>query len=364
MSHHDTSGRHENETAIPPLPPEQTRTAPTETVLPLAPPDTAGAARYADERCSYCDEPVGPSRYRDGDLRLCRPCGVIARMSGKQRTDQLRHHLTGDLLRRVALLSTEATHRNLESAFGWEPHADTAALFAGVATDALIRATLHSGAHVPLIADEIGRRGAAHTFAEQAGWTDSTPLPINAQAMVRRALELDDTLTAAQLAQVADSRFRGAVVSRVGELDEAATAELVARLTEWEAYRLAELGTAPVGLLTSLAERDPSVAGAVVRDPRATPETLATIAAHHNDPTWWRAAAATLGHANVDVTLMPVPLLTWAPEPRGRMTGYLDGHLGIGTPKRRTAGRLADRFAGTLAQLLLVVAGMNEAPAG
>src|SRR4051794_39493349 len=128
MSHHLTS-QHEHQTAIRPLPTQPTPTADTGTVPPQAPSAAAAAPRDAGGSCSYCGDPLADSRYRDGDLRLCRPCGVVARMSGKQRTDQLRKHLTGDLLRRVALLPTDAAQRNLEAAFARQPYADIAAVF-------------------------------------------------------------------------------------------------------------------------------------------------------------------------------------------------------------------------------------------
>jgi hypothetical protein len=321
------------------------------------------APRGAGVRCGYCGEPVGKSRYRTGDQRMCRPCGSLTRMSGKQRTDLLREHLTADLLHRVTLLPTEITRDSLQAALSRKPGVDTSARFAGIPTEVLTCAALRAWAHVPQVADEIGRRGAAFLLAEQAGWTDARWLPEDVKSTVRLALEQDDTLTAEQLTQITDSRFRAALVTRIGELDSVTAAKLVTELEGWAAYRLADLGTAPVELLTALAENGPYTAAAVVRDPRATAETLAAIAIHHQDRAWQIAISGTLGHRNVDVALLPVPLLAGSFESRSRMVGYLDARLGVGTSQRTTAARVGDGFAGTLADLLAIVATLHQSAA-
>ena len=337
-------------------------TAPTADAPEMSdrPVPTDPTARGAGVPCGYCGEPVGRSRYREGDQRMCRPCGSLTRMSGKQRTDLLRHHLTADLLQRVTLLPTEITRSSLQVALSRKPGADTSARFAGIPTEVLTCTALRAWAHVPQVADEIGRRGAAFLLAEQAGLTDAQWLPEDVKSTVRLALEQDDTLTAEQLTQIADSRFRSALLTRIGELDGVTAAKLVAQLEEWAAYRLADLRTAPVECLTALAEQGPYTAAAVVRDPRATAETLGAIARHHQDRSWQVAVSGTLAHRNVDVALLPVLLQAGSFESRGRMVGYLDARLGVGTSQRTTAARVGDGFAGTLADLLAIVANLHQ----
>jgi hypothetical protein len=184
-------------------------------------------------------------------------------------------------------------------------------------------------------------------------------VPIHAQEMVGLAVGQDDSLTPGQLAELADSQFSATVLPRIAELDSAAAAGLVAGLRPWEAARLAELHTTPVELLTALAQHGPYVAGVVVGDPRVTAEILAAIGAHHDDPAGgcrWPPPSS----PDVDVTLMAVPLLARTPEPRARMIGYLDGHLGASAPQRQTADRLLRDFPGTLAELLLFVASIHQ----
>jgi hypothetical protein len=42
------------------------------------------------------------------------------------------------------------------------------------------------------------------------------------------------------------------------------------------------------------------------------------------------------------------------------MVGYLDARLGVGTSQRTTAARVGDGFAGTLADLLAIVANLHQ----
>ncbi|MGY1701860.1 hypothetical protein [Geodermatophilus sp. SYSU D00766] len=307
--------------------------------------------------CHRCNEPVGASRYHEATGPLCRPCGSLVRMSGRQRVAKLRDDLTDDLLHRISLLSIDVDRTSLRQVFCIGSRIGLAAL----STDVLVFAALRSGAQAPLIAQEIGRRGAAFTLAELAGWTATDPLSDNSVAMVRWALERDETLTPDQLRQVAASRFRDAIARRITDLDEATATQLAAECHRWEAERLAAEGLAPVSALTALAERGPSIAWMVVRDPRATAETLAAIAGHHRDQTWSHVTITTLTHPNVDVALLPVPLLVSREGSRARVQGYLDARLGVGTAERKTADQLAAAWTGTLADLLDVVVALHPA---
>ncbi|MGY1738354.1 hypothetical protein [Geodermatophilus sp. SYSU D00684] len=281
-------------------------------------------------------------------------------MSRKQRVARLRDNPTNDLLHRTALLPADVDRGSLREAFPWTLNGDVAGRLATLSTEVLQFTALQSGADAPLIAQEIGRRGAAFDLAAQGGWTDADPLSDNSVRMVRCALECDETLTLDQLKQIASSRFRDAIVRRIADLDDATAAQLAAEVDIWEAERLAVRHRAPVSALTALAERGPSIAYMVVRDPRATAQTIAAIAEHHCDQAWSHVAIAALTHPNVGVALLPVPLLVSREASRARMQGYLDARLGVGTPERRTAGQVQEAFPGTLNDLLDVVATIHS----
>ncbi|MBB3084194.1 hypothetical protein [Geodermatophilus sabuli] len=281
-------------------------------------------------------------------------------MSRKQRVARLRDNPTDDLLHRTALLPPDVVRGSLREAFPWTPNGDVAGRLAALSTEVLQFTALRSGADAPLIAQEIGRRGAAFTLAEQGGWTDADPLSDNSVRMVRQALECDQTLTLDQLKQITGSRFCDGIVRRIADLDDATAAQLAAQVHLWEAERLAAGNLTPVSALTALAERGPSIAWMVIRDPRATAQTIAAIAEHHRDQAWSHVTITALTHPNVDVALLPVALLVTREHSRARMQGYLDARLGVGTAERRIADRVQETFPGTLNDLLGVVAAIHS----
>ncbi|MGY1606234.1 hypothetical protein [Geodermatophilus sp. SYSU D00700] len=111
----------------------------------------------AETLCHRCNEPVGPSRYHESAGPLCRPCGSLVRMSGRQRAAKLRDDLTDDLLHRIALLSIDVDRTSLRQVFCIGSRMGLAAL----STDVLVSTALRSDAQAPLIAQEIGRRWPA-----------------------------------------------------------------------------------------------------------------------------------------------------------------------------------------------------------